>query len=181
MSVYGDNIAGEITEETPVQLANPYSKGKYEGEKLAESYGSETQKVTILRIAAPYGLGLSDHTLISKFVKKAQQNEDLTIFGTGSRSQDFINVADVCKAINCSITEKVSGVFNIASGQTTSVNDLAKMILELLPQSNSKIIFTGEIDNQEGYKPKINVKKAEKILKFKAKVTLRDGLKELMS
>lgn len=179
-SVYGDNIAGEITEETPAQPANPYTKGKYEGEKLAESYGTGTQKVAILRIAAPYGSGQSENTLISKFLKKAMVSEDLTIFGSGKRGQDFIFIDDVCEAIKLVIESSITGVFNIASGQTYTVNDLAKLILKVMPESKSKITLTGDKDPQENYNPQIGTKKAEKVLNFKANTNLENGLTKIL-
>jgi nucleoside-diphosphate-sugar epimerase len=54
------------------------------------------------------------------------------IFGDGSQTRDFIYVADVVKANLCAMEKSVKGIFNVASGERTSVNELSKLISELM-------------------------------------------------
>lgn len=179
-SVYGQNIKGIVTEETKPQPDNWYTKGKYAGELLVQKYEMPLQKIAILRVSAPYGPGQLSMTLISKFIHCAIIGQDLTFFGTGGRLQDFIYVSDVVQAINQAIEVQTSGIFNIASGQSTSVTDLAQTILQILPESKSKIVSANIADPQENYRIQVSIQKAREILKFEPKVKLADGLKEII-
>jgi nucleoside-diphosphate-sugar epimerase len=179
ISVLGEDINGSIDELMLANPSNAYTRGKYECELLSQKFETPEQKVTILRISAPYGPGQSEHVLISKFLKKAINNEDLTIFGSGNRSQDFIFIDDVSLAIKCAITSKANGIYNIASGRSASVNDLAQMILKVVPESKSKIVHLDQLDPQENYRPIVNTQKAEKDLNFMAKVGLDEGLRRM--
>lgn len=179
ISVLGEKVSGKVDEETPAQPDNFYTRAKFEGERLALKSVGANKKIFIFRIPAPYGPGLSVHAVISKFMQKASESEDITLFGTGGRSQDFIYIDDLTSAFEAGLESKYQGVYNIASGISISMKQLAKTVLQVFPNSKSKIVYSGSPDAQENYRIEVETKKAEKELNFKAKVNLIDGLRKM--
>ena len=102
------------------------------------------------------------------------------IFGDGAQTMDFISVQDIARAnILAAKADVTDEAFNIASGVETSLNDLAYALLKVM-----------ESDLQPEYGPerKVNpvprrladTRKAEKMLRFRAEVSLEDGLRRLV-
>ena len=58
-------------------------------------------------------------------------NKPPVIYGDGEQTRDFAFVKDVVKANMLAIQKNAEGVFNIASGLSTSINELAAKIIEL--------------------------------------------------
>lgn len=155
-----------------------YVISKYFGEILSEYYQKKFKNnIIILRISAPYGPGQSPNNVIPIFIRAALDSKDIHIFGSGRRLQDFIYISDVARAFLAAIEHNVSGIYNIGSGQSTSTLSLAKIILKNIPQSQSKVVFSGK-DPQENYRLKVNINKTKKKLKFSPKIMIEEGIKK---
>lgn len=168
-----------VSESSPAGPESLYVAGKYFGEVLAEAYRKETGKnIVSLRISAPYGPGQNQNDVIPLFIQRALSNKDIPIYGSGKRSQDFIYIGDVTRAILAAIKHNLSGIYNIGSGQSTSTIALAKIILKNVPETKSKIIFADQKDPQENYRLKMNINRAKKELKFSPQVMIEEGIKK---
>ena len=111
------------------------------------------------------------------FINKALKNEPIIIYGDGEQTRDFIYVKDVVMANILAITNSdVSGVFNVALGQITTINNIAKIILEETG-SKSKILYedvrAGDIKHSHA-----SIDNTIEKLNFKPKYSLAKGLKE---
>jgi len=161
---------------------SPYGASKLAGEALCTAYcHSFGLNTVILRIGNSYGPH-SRHkgSVIAKFIKRAIQNENLTIYGDGNQTRDFIHVNDVCQAIYLCIknAKSIAGeTFHIASGRETTISELANMILKI---SGNKIQIIHE-PKQKGEVERnySNIAKAQKVLGFKPEVELKDGITDL--
>ncbi len=114
------------------------------------------------------------------FIKKAIENKPITIYGNGKQTRDFIFVKDVVKAnVLAAVSNCTKGVFNVALGRTTTINELAKNIIKIT-KSNSIIVYengrTGDIKDSLAA-----IEKTVDILIFKPKYTLSDGLEETVN
>lgn len=157
-----------------------YVLSKYFGEILCQYYQEKFhKKITILRISAPYGPGQATNNVIPIFIEKALKNQDIPIFGTGKRSQDFIYIDDVARAFLAAVKSDKSGIYNVGSGRPTTTLKLAKVILKSLPESHSKIVFSGK-DPQENYRLKMDISKAKKELQFRPKIMIEEGIGEFL-
>ena len=98
---------------------------------------------------------------------RIEKKESLVIYGDGLQTRDFVNVEDVANAVLAAITaEGVDGeVFIVGSVKPTSINELAKSILELVGL-NLEISYESSRagDIKEGY---ADISKARKFLGFK--------------
>ncbi len=176
-AVYGD-CKLPITEKSKIEPLSPYGKSKLDAEeqirKLAVGFDA-----IILRLFNVYGIGQNEKYsgVISKFLKNISENKPLIIYGDGKQTRDFVSIYDVVDAFSCAISSNHSDTYNIASGISISVNDLAKMMLDVSGK-NLGVIYkkekTGEIKNSVA-----DVTLAEKNLGFYAKKTLKEELFKL--
>ena len=161
-----------VSESSNTEPSSPYGQSKLDMEKF--TIQSKISYV-ILRLFNVYG-NKQTNGVIANFKKNISENKPLTIFGDGNAIRDFIHVDDVVDGIILSIESK-SGIYNIAGGTGISINNLAKLMIQL-SDNTSKIIHksarTGEILYSVA-----NIAKSQKELGFKSKISLNDGLKLL--
>jgi nucleoside-diphosphate-sugar epimerase len=119
----------------------PYSLSKLLGEELCMFYNKHYNVPTyILRIYNVYGPG-NEKGVIYNFVKRALKNKPIIINFDGKQERDFIHVDDVVKSIILLLRKKYKpGIYEIGTGKSIKIIDLAKLIISLT-DSKSKIVF----------------------------------------
>jgi UDP-glucose 4-epimerase len=144
-----------------------------------ETYGTE---VVMLRIFNVYGPNC--HGAIYDFLNKLRKNPSkLEVLGTGQQSRDFVYISDMVAALlaAASTPEAAGQEFNVGTGVTTSVAEVAKILIEILGL-NTEISFKGgEAWAGDMDKTLADNSKAVNILQWKPQVTLKEGLKKLIS
>jgi UDP-glucose 4-epimerase len=132
-SVYGNPERIPIKEDANRRPLNPYGETKLQDELLAEEYSSKGVKIIGLRYFNVYGKGqsISYAGVITKFLERIRNKQPPIIYGDGLQKRDFVYVGDVARANLLSMESKIdSAFFNIGSGKTTSVLELANMIIK---------------------------------------------------
>jgi UDP-glucuronate decarboxylase len=121
-------------------------------------------------------------TVLTKFIKLALRNESILLHGSGNRMQDFTNTRDIAEMINELILNQNThhGIFNLSAGMPISMKELANRIIKLTG-SNSMVLNSGSIDNQEDYKASYSIDKAKQLLNWNPKISLEMGIRELMN
>ena len=167
-SVY-QNSDKPVNETSIVEPLSPYGQSKLDMEKITMQSKID---YTILRLFNVYGDG---HTsgVITNFKKNILENKPLIIFGDGKAIRDFIHIDDVVNGIIISIKSKF-GIYNIASGNGTSIGDLAKLLIQLSGK-NPEIIYKSARDGEIIYSV-ANITKSQKELGFYPKISLDVGL-----
>ena len=96
-------------------------------------------KGLVLRVANPYGERQrldSAQGVVPAFLSRALRNEPLEIWGDGSTIRDFLYISDVVQALLAVASyEGLERVFNVGSGQGTSLNELVRLLEEELGYS----------------------------------------------
>jgi len=115
---------------------SPYAVSKLAGEHyckvFSEIYGLKTISLRYFNIYGPRQDPSSEYAaVIPRFISRLLNNKPPVIYGDGKQTRDFALVKDVVKANMLAIQKNVEGGFNIASGQSTSINELAAKIIEL--------------------------------------------------
>ena len=133
-AVYGEGLPGiKLKEDSKKNPISPYGESKLVMEQEIAKFLSHHSNVecTILRFFNIFGIGQSNEYsgVITKFLEKISKNESLEIFGDGEQTRDFISIEDVVKSIFNALENKKSGTYNIASGKTTTINHLAKLLI----------------------------------------------------
>lgn len=181
--VYGTATRVPMDEEYPLVPTTPYGASKLAGEVYARSfYLTYGLPVTIVRpfntygprehFEGPYG------EVIPKFVVRALNDAPLVIFGDGSQTRDFTDVRDTVRGLIAageSVALVGEGV-NIARGQEVNIRDLARIVLETLPESKSAIEFQAPRPG-DVMRHFADISKAQRVLDFEPQVEIRAGVK----
>jgi UDP-glucose 4-epimerase len=184
-AVYGEPRFLPVTEEHPANPLSPYAESKVAAEKYCLGFHEkQLLRSVILRLFNVYGprQGVNDYCgVIARFIDQARRGLPLVIYGDGWQTRDFVNVRDVVEAVLSSVeSDYVDGkVFNIGFGVPTSIHELAETILEFAKldlQVLNEEPRIGEIRHSYA-----DISKAEQLLGYKPKVSLKDGLRELLA
>ncbi|MDF1653836.1 MAG: NAD-dependent epimerase/dehydratase family protein [Coxiellaceae bacterium] len=142
-AVYGDNPELPKLETMRPEPQSPYAISKLDGEYLLSMAALNSKlKTTSLRyfnVFGPRQDPLSAYAAaVPIFIHHAVRNQDITIFGDGEQTRDFIYVEDIAKA-NLAACKKGGDVINAACGRSITINELAKQIIDITG-SSSKIL-----------------------------------------
>jgi nucleoside-diphosphate-sugar epimerase len=114
----------------------------------------------------------------AEFVRRVLQGLPLLIKAPPTEARDFIHMKDVVRAIREAMDKGAAGqVINIGTGISTSLSELAEMVIEL---SGSRAPVRIEGTKQEPMRMQADVRRAKKVLGFEAQVGLREGLSQLI-
>jgi len=185
-AVYGDSKPAKKKENMPLKPISPYGVSKLTSENYIqvfhELYGLETVCLRYFNVYGPRQAFTSSYSgVITSFINRLLQQQSPIINGDGKQTRDFIHVDDVVSANLLALTcdNAVGEVFNIASGTTISIHELAKMLQQITNAVNSTLLFAeareGDIKHTSA-----DISKAEKLLEFHPKTRLEDGLCRLV-
>ena len=156
-----------------------YAVSKLAGEHLTHAYHREYGLPTVtVRPFNVYGPGQIGEGAIQIFIRKALKNEDIYIFGDGNQIRAWCYVDDMIDGILLSLTHEnaVGESFNIGNARAvTTIYGLAQSVCRIL-NSKSKIIFKPALSADIELRVP-DVVKAQKLIDFKAKVDLEEGIK----
>ncbi|MBT5400562.1 NAD(P)-dependent oxidoreductase [bacterium] len=166
---------GSMNNPKLLDIKDYYTMSKITGEYFCSMMEANNIETASLRISAPYGEFSSARTVLNIFTEKAMKNENIEIFGSGKREQNFTYAGDIVRAIELALKNKVSGVYSIVAKSNTNMENLANTIIRLT-NSSSKIITGKNNDLQEGYSPNYDYEKAKQEFGYSPVYTLERGL-----
>ena len=180
--VYGEAVSTyqhEIT--TPLNSRLPYAIVKNVGESFFRSYGEEHGlKYTIFRFFNTYGPLQNNDFVVSRFINKALNNEDIYIYGDGSQSRTFLHIND-----NISFTLKVlsddafiNDIVNVGNDKEVTVKELANIIKDML-NSKSKINYIDPLKEGDMQRRRPDIMKMIEFYK-KDLISIEDGISLIM-
>tara|TARA_S200000501_G_scaffold360696_1_gene388092 strand:- start:193 stop:1095 length:903 start_codon:yes stop_codon:yes gene_type:complete len=181
-SVYPNNIEKKLSENIILDPTTPYSISKAAGENLINFYSKNFfLNSVILRFFNIYGerqnVKSEYAAVIPKFIDNAIKNKQLKLFGHGKQSRDFINVKDVVNAyIKLGFSNK-KGVFNVGSGESTTIKELANMIIKKASKGRIKNLPSLEGDAKFSC---ANINKIKSAINYSPKISLGEGLDNLI-
>jgi nucleoside-diphosphate-sugar epimerase len=183
-AVCGDPKFLPVNEEAQTNPISPYAESKLLAERYCLGFSArQLLSTVVLRFFNVYGprQGMNDYSgVITRFIEFIKRGLPLVIYGDGSQTRDFVNVKDVVEAVLTSMksSKAVGEVFNIGSGNYTSINELAETILKLTGanlQIHHEKSRAGDIKDSYA-----DISKAEKFLNYEPMVPLSDGLRVLL-
>ena len=177
-AIYGDNPVVPKLETMIPEPKSPYAITKLDGEYYCNMFTREGRLQTAcLRYFNVFGPRQDPKSAyaaaIPIFTAKAVTNEDITIFGDGEQTRDFIYVKDIVEANVFMAMNDFTGVYNIAYGSKITINDLVKEIVKVTG-SKSKVLH---LDERPG-DVKHSMAGVEKLAStgFKPKHTFAEGM-----
>ncbi len=176
-SVYGNAETFPTSEDVCPQPVSPYGITKLAAERLGSLYYQNFGvPVTSLRYFTVYGPRQRPDMAFHKFFKAALLDEEISIYGDGQQTRDFTFIDDAVAANLAAglVPEAAGEVFNIGGGSRVVLADVLNTIEEIIERPLKRTY----IENAKGdaRHTSADVSKAQKILNYQPKVSLRDGL-----
>jgi len=141
-AVYAESKKLPVDEENIKEPISLYGASKLLSEYLLQNYHKiRGLPYTSLRFANVYGPKQdtsAEGGVVAIFIDKILRNNQVTIFGDGMQTRDFIYVSDIVEACLLSLSNKVTGEFNIGTTQETSILSLYKKLLDLSGAKDNK-------------------------------------------
>jgi len=183
--VYGDSLE-PMVEEGPFNHKSTYSLTKMIGEHYCRAYYQKFDlEYTILRYFNTYGPRQDQRFVISRFVERALNQEDIFIYGDGNQTRDFTYVNDsVHLSLLAAISQEgVCQAFNVGTGKAVSINTLANILLKALDLKGQVNVSYVNYDNIRSREIEIfnrlaDMRKVMKLIQYRPETALGDGLKE---
>lgn len=126
-AVYGNTGNTPATEDTPCHPLGRYAAAKLAAEKIF----TEAPSSSMLRISNVFSPGCEKtrpQGIIPLLLESARSGQTVTIWGDGSAVKDYLAVSDLHAAAAAVIARRLTGTFNVSSGQSFSVNKLIEMV-----------------------------------------------------
>jgi UDP-N-acetylglucosamine/UDP-N-acetyl-alpha-D-glucosaminouronate 4-epimerase len=180
-SVYGNSGALPRVESSPPDPESPYGVAKLAAERycvaFSRVYEMETVVLRYFNVFGPRQDPTSQYAaVVPKFINAVAAGEALRIDGDGHQSRDFTFVENVVEGnLLAADAPGASGaVLNIATGEQTTVLELAETIGELVGHDVEKEFLpprAGDVRHSWA-----DVGEARRVIGFEPRVSLRDGL-----
>jgi UDP-glucose 4-epimerase len=131
-AIYGDAAVVPTPETEPARPLSPYALSKAAAEHYVEYYAlRHGLSAFVLRLANVYGPRQDprgEAGVIALFCGAAADRRDVTVYGDGQQTRDFVYVGDVVEAFIAAGEHRGAGFCNIGTGRVTSVLDLAQAL-----------------------------------------------------
>ncbi len=178
----GDRVLGP----TNIQRWS-YAASKALDEHLGLTYAAEGLPVSAVRYFNAYGPRIDESgygSVIARFMSQAFKGEKLTLYGDGNQTRSFTYVSDTVEGTYLAGThpDAVGEVFNIGSGDETSIRDLAHEICRII--GNDPAFDFKSFEDvygpafQDIYRRVPSIEKARNLMGFEPVLSLRDGLEK---
>jgi UDP-glucose 4-epimerase len=184
-AVLGDPKRTPIDEDHPTEPMSNYGVSKLSGEKFTLAYSSlSSMETVVIRPFNFYSVRADPESpysgVITKFVSRLKQGKAPVIEGDGLQTRDFIHARDVARMVGKLVETRSLqyDLFNCGSGESTSVLDLARTAIE-----------ASGLDLEPAFAPPrkgdirdslADTTRAREALGFSSKISLREGLEELL-
>ena len=174
VAIYGDLSEIPHSPSEKLNIINTYSKSKFECEKLVLQAGG-----VVARLSNIYGPGMSKKNIISDILKqiKVKGIDSINIID-GSPIRDMIHISDVTSCLLSMTKIQKKGIYNIATGTSISMKDLALMILRVANFEEYKLVELKH--NKTTSCISLDISNTKKTFAWSPRISLQDGLKELV-
>lgn len=186
--VYGDPEVHPQREDywghvNPVGPRGCYDEAKRFAEAITMAYHRfHGVRTRIVRIFNTYGprMRLNDGRVLPAFMSQVLRGEPLTVFGQGQQTRSFCYVDDLVDGIVRLLMTDYSEPVNIGNPSEITVLELAREILDLVPDSNSRIEYR-DLPQDDPKRRRPDITRARQLLGWEPKVDRADGLRRTLA
>ena len=176
-AIYGNPKYLPVDEKHQIKPISTYGISKNEGEILTKSI-LDYHKInySIIRPSNIYGPSQKSSNVIPKFIDLMKKNEEISIYGNGSSSRDYIFIDDLVNIIHKISEKQIKCVVNASSNIEIKIIEIFKILSKLLKYNQSPKFLDfrdGEIDKI--YLDNTKLKEITGIKKF---IGIEEGLKK---
>lgn len=185
--IYGDPTQHPQKESywgnvNPLSIRACYDEGKRCAETLCMDYHRQHGvDIRIVRIFNTYGpnMDINDGRVVSNFIVQALRNQSITIYGDGDQTRSFQYIDDLIDGMITMMenNEGFIGPVNLGNPDEIAIGDLARKVLEMIPESESKIIVC-KLPEGDPQQRQPDISLAKEKLNWEPKIKLEEGLKK---
>lgn len=171
-------------EDMAIQVADYYTEARLAMERMAELYKRLFDVSSVgMRFFSVYGPKETAKkqyaNMVTQFLWEMRVGKTPLIFGDGTQTRDFTYVKDVVRALRLGMNSNYHGILNVGTGRAYSFNEVIEILNENMGLSMKPQYAENPIKNYVQHTLS-DTAKAEKILGFRSKCSLEDGVKELL-
>ena len=175
-SVYGNQSCKMNESKTKTNPVSPYGVSKLAAEHLVSAYVENFNlPVIMLRYFTVYGPRQRPDMAFMRFVMKSILKKPITIYGNGTQKRNFTYIDDVIDAtISSANIDNTGEIINIGGGEVISISKVIS-ILKNICNYEPKILYK-PFSNGDVLRTEADINKAKRLLNFKPKTSLKNGL-----
>jgi UDP-glucose 4-epimerase len=182
-AIYGEQNYFPAKEDHPQKPTSPYGLSKLSVEGYLrfykEQYGLKSIIFRYGNVFGPRQNPNGEAGVVAIFFNRLLKGKTPIINGDGQQTRDYIFIRDIVHANLLALNLNSSDIFNVGTGQETTVNELTELILEV---SESNIaIQTSKKNNFEQRRSSLDNKKLKEALNWSPQFSLKEGLSETFS
>jgi UDP-glucuronate decarboxylase len=177
-----EEYRGNVSSTGPRSM---YDEAKRYGEALTMAYaktrGVDARIVRIFNTYGPHSDPL-DGRMVPTFITRALCGEPITVYGNGQQTRSLCFVSDLVEGlIQAMQCEAARGqVINLGNPRERTILQHAALILELT-HSTSDVVFAPPVVGDDPQRRQPSIDKAQILLGWKPRISLREGLKQTIS
>jgi UDP-glucose 4-epimerase len=183
-AIYGQPSEIPLPESATKSQLSPYGLEKQVDEEYADLfariYGLSSLGQRYFNVYGPRQDPKSPYAgVIALFVDRIVQNQNMTVYGDGDQTRDFVFVKDVARANLAALQSEATGACNVGTGVQTTLLDLIDTLAKIIdkaPEVSHEPARDGDIKHSLA-----NVSKMNQELGIVAKTGIVEGLKELIN
>jgi len=179
-AVYGQPDRFPIVETDMIRPISPYGASKAAVEATCQAFNaSYGVPITIARIFNTYGPRQPRFVMYDFYRKLRQNPARLDILGDGRQIRDYCFVADTVEALIQlgRLDFSVCEVFNVSSGQSYSVVDVARAMVDIMGLGDVEFCFTGESWAGDAQRWEVSIEKLTSVTGYQPSCDLYTGLR----
>lgn len=182
-AVYGIPQAIPIKEDHPLHALSPYGAAKITAETYARLWGELYGiPATIFRYANVYGPGQDssgEGGVVSIFIDRLLNHQQVLIEGDGEQTRDFIYVADVARANVLALTAGAGETMHVSTGGKITINELYERLRAMVPGAPAAVHAAPRVGDIRD--SSLDPSRAREVIGFSPRVALEDGLRLTLS
>lgn len=182
-NLYGDNVYPTPETATPNPM-NTYALSKLIGEQYCKMYENiYGLEFNAIRPFNAYGTRMPVSGIytsaVATYINALKKNIPFVKFGDGNQRRDFIYIDDIVDQVMLMVDSKVHGeVFNCGFGKNYSINEMLNLVRKIMGKDSE----FKELEKQfEPGQTLADISKAEKLLGWKPKIDLEEGLRRTIN
>ena len=182
-AIYGEQDYFPASEDHPQKPTSPYGLSKLSVEGYLKFYKEQYGLKSIIfrygNVFGPRQNPNGEAGVVAIFNNRLLKGQAPIINGDGEQTRDYIFIRDIVHANLLALNLNESDIFNVGTGQETTVNELTQLILEV---SESDIaVQSSKKNNFEQRRSSLDNKKIKAAINWSPQFSLKEGLSETFS